>query len=76
MKFGELLIVFCTLLALGLAGPQLKLLERTVLLLAAEAMRDGYLDIDEFDRRLTGQKNGKPSRSTLRKTVTRETKPH
>ena len=52
IRLNELIVVFVTLLGLGFAGSQLHVVEKAAAELGAQAIRAGYMDIGEFDRRL------------------------
>ena len=51
-RFGEALVVFGMLLALGASGFNLKWFERQMRDLAVESYKTGYISIGEFNRKL------------------------
>lgn len=52
LKFNEILIIFVTLLTLGLSRPFLKHIEHFMRDLAVESHKSGYISIHGFQRQL------------------------
>ena len=52
LKFNEILIVFCTLIGLGLAGAPLRIIEGSVKRLAVEATQHGYMSLSTLNQKL------------------------
>lgn len=54
LRFNEILIVFWTLVGLGLVGAPLKLLEKKMGQLAVETSKHGYMSLADFHSQLEG----------------------
>jgi hypothetical protein len=52
LRFNEILIIFGTLLTLGLTGPALKRIEHFMRDLAIDSHKSGYISIQGFQRQL------------------------
>lgn len=55
LRFNEIMIVIGALLALGLRGGNLKILQKTAAGLAVEASKQGYMSLSEFNHQLVGR---------------------